>query len=104
MGWRDKWFPMPAEPEIDPNYVGPPPARPTPPRDEQPMHVLHLLLTIITAGFWVLIWILVGVNTAANNRANRARYQEDLADWKIAYDEWQRRYHAMYGTVPPPAV
>lgn len=104
MGWREKWFPELAalsEPEVDPNYVGPPPVRPEPPRDEQPAHILHLLLSIITGGIWILVWVLIGVNTSANNRAQRDRYESDLADWRIAYDQWQRRYHDVYATPPP---
>jgi len=86
------------------NYVGPPPVRPELPRDVKPTHILHLLLTIITAGFWVLVWIVVTANMAANNRARRARYRAGLAAWEIAYVEWQHRYHAVYGAPPPPAV
>jgi hypothetical protein len=104
MRWREKWFPMPPEPEVDPSYVGPPPVRPEPPRDEQPAHILHLLLSIITGGIWILVWVLVAVNTSSNNRANRNRYDGDLADWRVAYDKWQRRYHEVYGTPPPPSA
>lgn len=107
MGWRERWFPeltaLPG-PTTDPNYVGPPPARPEPPRDEQPAHILHLLLSIITGGIWILVWVLVGVNANANNRAMRARYTDDVAAWQAAYDAWQRRYHAVYGMAPPAAV
>lgn len=92
------------KPEDDPNYVGPPPRRPDPPTDEQPAHVLHLLLTLLTAGFWVIVWILLGLNANANNRVNRARYADDVAEWQVRYDKWQRRYHDVYGTPPPSAV
>jgi len=30
-------------------------------------HVLHLLLSVVTAGLWVIIWILVGVSNASEN-------------------------------------
>lgn len=32
-------------------------------------HILHLLLSIITAGFWVPIWILVALNNASKRSA-----------------------------------
>ena len=31
-------------------------------------HVLHLLLTLLTAGLWVIVWILIAVS-AASSRA-----------------------------------
>lgn len=35
-------------------------------------HVLHLLLSIVTAGIWVLIWILVAVsNNSENNKIDK---------------------------------
>ena len=30
-----------------------------------PNHVLHLLLTILTAGLWLIVWILVGMSSAS---------------------------------------
>ena len=30
-------------------------------RRKRPNHVLHLLLTIITAGIWLIVWILVSI-------------------------------------------
>lgn len=30
-------------------------------------HVLHLLLSVITAGFWVLVWVLVAVGNSSEN-------------------------------------
>lgn len=31
-------------------------------------HVLHLLLSVITAGIWVIIWILVAASNGSENR------------------------------------
>jgi len=30
-------------------------------------HVLHLLLTIITAGLWIVVWILVAISNSSEN-------------------------------------
>lgn len=30
-------------------------------------HVLHLLLTIITGGLWIIVWILVSISNASHN-------------------------------------
>ena len=35
-------------------------------------HVLHLLLSVVTLGVWVLIWILVAIsNSSENSRIDR---------------------------------
>lgn len=41
-------------------------------------HVLHLLLSVITVGFWVVIWVLV----AANNGTENARIDKKIAKGK----------------------
>lgn len=30
-------------------------------------HVLHLILTLLTVGFWVIIWVMVSLNNASNS-------------------------------------
>ncbi len=30
-------------------------------------HVLHLLLSIVTAGIWIIIWILVAISNSSEN-------------------------------------
>ena len=32
-------------------------------------HVLHLILTLITLGIWVIVWIIVAVVSATSNKA-----------------------------------
>ena len=32
-------------------------------------HILHLLLSIITAGIWIIVWILVAASNGSENRA-----------------------------------
>jgi len=37
-------------------------------------HILHLLLTIITAGFWLIVWIVVSISASIE----RGRYENEL--------------------------
>ena len=30
-------------------------------------HILHLILSIVTAGLWIVIWLLVGISNANEN-------------------------------------
>lgn len=30
-------------------------------------HLLHLVLSVLTVGFWVIIWVIVGLNNAIEN-------------------------------------
>lgn len=32
-------------------------------------HVLHLILTLLTFGFWVIVWIIAAIVSANNNKA-----------------------------------
>lgn len=32
-------------------------------------HILHLLLSIFTAGFWIIAWVLIGMNNSMHNGA-----------------------------------
>lgn len=43
-------------------------------------HLLHLILSIITAGLWVMIWILVGLS----NHMENARIEKHIAKGKRA--------------------
>lgn len=36
-------------------------------RKRKTNHILHLLLTIITGGLWVLVWILVSISNSSHN-------------------------------------
>ncbi|GAB5449932.1 MAG: hypothetical protein Hals2KO_02600 [Halioglobus sp.] len=41
-------------------------------------HVLHLILSLLTAGIWVIVWVLV----AANNGTENARIDKKIAKGK----------------------
>ena len=34
--------------------------RPTPHLVDRPNHILHLLLSVVTAGLWLIVWLFVG--------------------------------------------
>jgi len=39
---------------------------------KQTSHILHLILSIITSGFWVIVWVIVAVsNNSHNNRIQK---------------------------------
>ena len=77
-------------------YVGPPPIPPQPPRHHAPQHVVHLILSVLTAGFWLVIWGIAALNAQGANDQERKRYERELQEYATAYDEWQRRYHQAY--------
>lgn len=43
--------------------------------DYKTSHILHLLLSVITCGFWIPVWFLVAIT----NSAGRARIDRQLA-------------------------
>jgi hypothetical protein len=58
---------------------------------QQPNHILHLLLSLLTLGFWVLAWLLVSMNRdwrcsecGATTRANPSRQQVRAIEAKQA--------------------
>ena len=59
---------------------------------KQTSHVLHLLLSVITGGFWLIIWLLCGI---ANNSHNRK------IDAQIAYVNAAIMQQATAKTWPP---
>ena len=56
-------------------------------------HILHLLLSIVTAGFWIPIWILVAINNAfniscADRKINKAQKGEAVNITKRCFRLW----------------
>jgi hypothetical protein len=68
----------------------------------RPRHVLHLVLTLCTAGVWGLGWILVWWTADANNTLEEQRYRREWAAYQVALAEWRWRHQAYGG--PPSAV
>lgn len=59
----------------------------------RPNHILHLLLTVVTLGLWLPIWILVAVTS----KEQRAVLSEEQLRWELANPQpprvkpWWRR-------------
>jgi len=43
-------------------------------QDRKTSHILHLLLSVITAGLWIPVWLLVGIN----NSIERGRIERKI--------------------------
>lgn len=41
-------------------------------------HILHLLLSIVTAGLWLPVWILASLNNAGNRRVFNNMLDKEL--------------------------
>lgn len=70
-------------------YHGTAPIRPDKPDLHQPNHLLHLALSILTVGLWVIPWLLVALSAeTANSRQQREyklamqQYSADLASYE----------------------
>ncbi|MBN9734488.1 MULTISPECIES: hypothetical protein [unclassified Pseudonocardia] len=44
---------------------------------------------MITFGFWIIIWVIVSVQTDSSNRAAEQRFEDDYERWRHEYYAWQ---------------
>lgn len=58
---------------------------PLPPRHREPQHVVHLLLTLLTAGVWVGAWIVAVLIAKAENAKEDRRYERQAAEYRAAW-------------------
>lgn len=59
-------------------------ARPVPPvapTYNQTNHTVHLVLSIVTCGAWLLVWPIVAVVNSQNNKSKRESYDQALAQY-----------------------
>lgn len=69
----------------------PPPVPPIQPTYSSCNHVLHLILSLLTVGFWaVMVWPWVYIAVTVNNKNKRTRYEEDLKAYNRDYWQWQQ--------------
>ena len=57
-------------------------------------HILHLLLTILTGGLWLIVWILTGItdNTAPARKKHQKKLDELYAELdKLAFIVIEKR-------------
>ncbi|MDI2029860.1 hypothetical protein QFW96_14610 [Saccharopolyspora sp. TS4A08] len=81
------------EARINVTTPGGAPLAPIQPEITHVNHLLHLVLSILTGGLWLIVWILLTINVKSENdrlqlryRAAMRRYSAELA----AYDEKKR--------------
>lgn len=61
---------------------------PMPPRIKETPHVLNLFATIVTAGMWAPVWLLIAVTNKLSNDRKQQKYAEDLMRYRI----WEREF------------
>lgn len=95
---------MTQQPSGSTPFVGPPPRPPREPEVHTASHVLHLLLSLITFGLWLPIWVIAAMNASGATAQDRRRYDDEMAAYIRDYDAWQRRHHEVYGVMPNPVI
>ena len=83
----------PEDPMLAPVKPGLPDIRKTP-------NVLHLLLSIVTAGAWVLVWIGHAIANGIANGAERRSYERAMERYRQETLAWQLRWKRDEGWVP----
>ena len=51
-------------------------------RKKKTMHILHLILSVLTGGFWLIIWLLCGISNALENSKIDKQINQILASEK----------------------
>jgi hypothetical protein len=69
--------------------MDPPPREPRQPELKRTSHVLHLILALVTFGFWFFVWPLVHLTNQSNNAAEKRRYERSYEDYRRELGEWQ---------------
>jgi hypothetical protein len=67
-----------------------------PPRPKKVNHALHVLLTIVTVGFWVPVWLTVMIVVHTSNSRAEADYWFRIQQ----YRQWELRQQSVF--IPPP--
>lgn len=66
-----------------------PPPPPLEPRYQNPQHIVHVILTVVSLGMWLPIWILCAWSAERYNSRARYRYEQAYLAWQQAYWAWQ---------------
>lgn len=51
--------------------------------------MLHLILTLITFGMWIFVWIAMVLVHEAGESSDRSRYNREYERYRHAYHQWQ---------------
>lgn len=81
--------PMP-RPDRHPLRGQPAPVPPVLPAQRRTNHVLHLLLTVFTFGFWIFVWPCVAAWNYYQGQQEQEQYQRDLALYHQVRNDWER--------------
>lgn len=81
----------------------PPPERPREPEPYRCNHILHLLLSIITMGLWVIVWLITWAAQHDRHMLQVDRYRRAHEQWVSDYAVWSGEYYDHYG-VPAPVM
>jgi hypothetical protein len=57
-------------------------------------HFLHIVMTLLTAGYWIPVWIICGILNASHNRRVEMEQAEEtlaLLRRQVALDERSKR-------------
>ncbi len=60
------------------------PIPPVEPQIQTMSHLLHLVLTFLTAGIWLLVWIPLSAGINRANEKERQRYAQERAEYQLA--------------------
>ncbi|TWF94392.1 hypothetical protein [Saccharopolyspora dendranthemae] len=80
------------------------PVPPPQPVDKQVNHLLHLVLTLLTCGAWVIVWALLALIVGAENSQKQRHFQEAMQRYSFelaAYQEDQARRWGQQNQQPP---
>lgn len=69
-----------------------PPVPPIQPPRQDPLHLLHAVITLFTCGLWAIFWIIIAYNVSKTNEQREAWYRQALADHTQAQWEWEQRH------------
>lgn len=64
------------------SHLTPPPMLPVPPVYASTNHTLHLIISVLTCGLWLLVWPFVVLAVNASNRSKKSAYERQLADYQ----------------------
>lgn len=78
-----------------------PPERPTHPGPFKFNHVLHLLLTVLTMGLWIIVWALLYWHMHDRHKRRMETYAQAHRVWVGEFTRWAAEYHKVHG-VPAP--
>ncbi|MGI8313349.1 hypothetical protein [Saccharopolyspora hattusasensis] len=66
----------------------PAPIPPIAPMPRECNHTLHLILSLVTCGFWLFVWPFVAFSVSSKNKSAQARYAAEMTNYQREYALW----------------